>query len=55
MVCIATDESFFILKYFQDRVNASFESQEGITEDGIEEAFDVSFFSIIHYKAFYKG
>ena len=47
MVCIATDESFFILKYFQDRVNASFESQEGITEDGIEEAFDVSFFSII--------
>ncbi|GAA6082617.1 coatomer subunit beta' isoform X1, partial [Tachysurus ichikawai] len=37
LVCIATEESFFILRYMADKVAASQESNE----DGIEDAFDV--------------
>lgn len=42
LVCIATDESFFILRYLADKVAASHENNEGVTEDGIEDAFEVS-------------
>ena len=42
LVCIATEESFFILRYMADKVAASQESNEGVTEDGIEDAFEVS-------------
>ena len=43
MCCITTEESFFILKYSQDTVNSAMENKdEMMTEDGIEEAFDVS-------------
>lgn len=41
LVCIATEESFFILRYMADKVAASQENNEGITEDGIEDAFEV--------------
>ena len=42
MCCITTDESFFILKYNQDKVNAAMENKdELITEDGVEDAFEV--------------
>ena len=41
-MCIATEESFFILRYMADKVAASQESNEGVTEDGIEDAFEVS-------------
>ncbi|KAG9343156.1 hypothetical protein JZ751_014129, partial [Albula glossodonta] len=41
LVCIATEESFFILKYLSEKVAASQESNEGMTEDGIEDAFEV--------------
>lgn len=45
MVCIATEESFFILKYKAEAVEAARENAkdnpEIITEDGIEDAFDV--------------
>lgn len=41
LVCIATEESFFILRYMADKVAASQESNEGVTEDGIEDAFEV--------------
>lgn len=40
-MCIATEESFFILRYMADKVAASQESNEGVTEDGIEDAFEV--------------
>ncbi|MBN3293053.1 COPB2 protein, partial [Polypterus senegalus] len=40
-VCIATEESFFILKYLADKVASAQESNEGVTEDGIEDAFEV--------------
>lgn len=41
LVCIATDESFFVLKYLSEKVTAAQESNEGVTEDGIEDAFEV--------------
>ena len=42
LVCIATDESYFILKYDADSVTRARETKEDITEDGVETAFDVS-------------
>uniref|UniRef100_A0A8D2ZTZ4 Beta'-coat protein n=1 Tax=Scophthalmus maximus TaxID=52904 RepID=A0A8D2ZTZ4_SCOMX len=41
LVCIATEESFFILRYMAEKVAASHENNEGVTEDGIEDAFEV--------------
>ncbi|XP_054453239.1 coatomer subunit beta'-like [Anoplopoma fimbria] len=41
LVCIGTDESFFVLRYLPERVAAAQESKEEITEDGIEGAFEV--------------
>ncbi|ODM95916.1 Coatomer subunit beta' [Orchesella cincta] len=41
LVCIATEESYFILKYNEAAVNASKDTKEGFTEDGYEDAFDV--------------
>lgn len=40
-VCIATEESFFVLRYMAEKVAAALEKKENITEDGIEEAFEV--------------
>ncbi|KAH3690346.1 hypothetical protein DPMN_190698 [Dreissena polymorpha] len=42
LVCISTEESFFILKYRQEAVDQAKNDKELVTEDGIEEAFDVS-------------
>jgi coatomer subunit beta' len=41
LICIATDESFFILKFSAEAVEKAKENPESITEDGIEDAFDV--------------
>ncbi|XP_053293394.1 coatomer subunit beta' isoform X1 [Pleuronectes platessa] len=41
LACIATEESFFILRYLADKVASSHENNEGVTEDGIEDAFEV--------------
>ena len=41
LLCIATEESFFILKYSSDAVEKARESPDNITEDGIEDAFEV--------------
>ncbi|XP_006846719.1 PREDICTED: coatomer subunit beta' [Chrysochloris asiatica] len=41
LVCIATEESFFILKYLSEKVLVAQETHEGVTEDGIEDAFEV--------------
>ncbi|KAL7644998.1 UNVERIFIED_CONTAM: hypothetical protein RMT77_004822 [Armadillidium vulgare] len=40
-VCIATEENFFILKYNSETVAKAKETKEGITDDGIEDAFDL--------------
>ncbi|XP_068173857.1 coatomer subunit beta'-like [Antennarius striatus] len=41
LVCIATSESFFVLRYLSEKVAAARESKEENTEDGIESAFEV--------------
>ncbi|XP_022048720.2 coatomer subunit beta'-like [Acanthochromis polyacanthus] len=41
LVCIATDESFFVLRYLPEQVAAAQESKAEMTEDGIEDAFEV--------------
>uniref|UniRef100_A0A8C5EMY7 Beta'-coat protein n=1 Tax=Gouania willdenowi TaxID=441366 RepID=A0A8C5EMY7_GOUWI len=41
LVCIATSESYFVLRYFPERVAAAQESKEDTTEDGIEDALEV--------------
>ena len=41
MVCISTEESYFILKYNGEAVATAQETNQGISEDGIDDAFDV--------------
>ncbi|KAK7070650.1 Coatomer subunit beta' [Halocaridina rubra] len=40
-VCIATDENYFILKHSSEAVVNARENKESVTEDGIEDAFDL--------------
>uniref|UniRef100_A0A2C9KDB7 Uncharacterized protein n=1 Tax=Biomphalaria glabrata TaxID=6526 RepID=A0A2C9KDB7_BIOGL len=40
-VCIATEESFFILKFVPEALEIAKESKDKVTEDGIEDAFEV--------------
>lgn len=46
-MCIATEESFFVLRYMAEKVAAALEKKENITEDGIEEAFEVYIYSLL--------
>ena len=41
LVCIACEESFFILRYQRDVVSAAFDTEGGISEEGVEGAFDL--------------
>merc|ERR1711962_1772474 len=41
MVCISTEESYFILKFSSEAVANAQETKEGVSEDGIDDAFDV--------------
>ena len=41
LVCLATDESFYILRYNQEAVQGALSTNQGMDEDGIEAAFDV--------------
>ncbi|XP_025082598.1 coatomer subunit beta'-like isoform X2 [Pomacea canaliculata] len=41
LVCIATEDSFFILKFKAEAVEKAKEDKEKVTEDGIEDAFEV--------------
>lgn len=52
LVCIATEESFFILKYLSEKVLAAQETHEGVTEDGIEDAFEVIASARLCFKCF---
>ena len=44
LLAITSDESFFILRFSQATVDQAFENKDELTEDGVEEAFDVSQF-----------
>merc|ERR1712112_265529 len=39
--CIATEDSYFVLKYDPEKVAAAAENPDKVSEDGIEDAFDV--------------
>ncbi|KAG8230345.1 hypothetical protein J437_LFUL000616 [Ladona fulva] len=41
LVCLATDESYFVLRYNAPTVAKAFETREGLSEDGVEDAFEV--------------
>ncbi|XP_077998505.1 coatomer subunit beta'-like [Glandiceps talaboti] len=41
LVAITTEDSFYILKYNAEAVTKAQETNEGITEDGVEDAFEV--------------
>ncbi|KAK6621782.1 Coatomer subunit beta' [Polyplax serrata] len=41
LVCLATEDGYFILKYNQSAVEKARQDKQLITEDGIEESFDV--------------
>ncbi|KAF4525282.1 hypothetical protein B566_EDAN009365 [Ephemera danica] len=41
LLCLATDDSYFILRYNADVVARALETKDAITEDGIEDAFEV--------------
>ena len=41
LVCVASDDSFYILQYSAEAVQQALSTNEGIDEDGIEAAFDV--------------
>ena len=42
LVAICTEDSFFILRYNPTAVDEAFENKDDISEDGVEEAFEVS-------------
>lgn len=44
LVCIATEDSFFILKFKAEAVEKAKEDKEKVTEDGIEDAFEARMF-----------
>ena len=41
LVCLATEESFYVLRYNPQAVAAAASNKELLSEDGIEDAFDV--------------
>lgn len=47
MVCLATDDSYFILQVDTGAIAAALETKQGLGEDGLESAFDVSHNNII--------
>ena len=42
LLAISTDESYFILRYSPEAVEKARQNPENMTEDGVEDAFDVS-------------
>lgn len=43
LVCLATDDCYFILQVDTGAISVAIEAKQGLGEDGLEEAFDVSF------------
>lgn len=49
LVCIASDESFFVLRYLPEEVAATKQSKTEVTQDGMEGAFEVRLFLSFHF------
>ena len=41
LVCLASDESYYILRYQSDAVQEAISTNQGVDDDGVEAAFDV--------------
>lgn len=41
LVCVASEDTYYVLQYQGDAVTKAMTTNEGIDEDGIEAAFDV--------------
>lgn len=41
LCCLASEESYYILKYNSEAVSEAFSTNQGLDEDGVEAAFDV--------------
>lgn len=48
LVCLATDDCYFILRVDTPAISAAIDAKQGMGEDGLEEAFDVSLTLICH-------
>lgn len=44
LVCLATDDSYFILSIKTDMIQAAIDAKQPLGDDGLEEAFDVRYF-----------
>lgn len=47
---MATDDSYFILQVDTGAISAAIEAKQGLGEDGLEEAFDVSSYKMINFR-----
>lgn len=55
LVCLATDEAYYVLKYNSAVVSRARESSSNVTEDGIEDAFEVCSPSNTTVKTLYRA
>lgn len=46
-MCLASEDSYFILRYLPDAVQEATSTNQGIDEDGVEAAFDVSVCDVV--------
>lgn len=49
LVCMATDDSYFILSVNTEMIQAAIEAKQPLGDDGLEEAFDVSDLQKVSY------
>lgn len=47
LVCIASEKSYYILQYNSQALTVALTNRDLMTDDGIEDTFDVSFISLI--------
>lgn len=47
LVCLATDDCYFILRVDTGAIQTAIDSKQGLGEDGLEDAFEVSFFFVL--------
>lgn len=52
LVCLATEDCYFILQVDTAAIQAAIDSKQGLGDDGLEAAFDVSWFYCKFIKLF---
>lgn len=49
LVCLATDECYFILRVDTGAIQTAIDAKQGLGEDGLEDAFEVNYFLFLFY------